>query len=179
MAAPEFSHPIAIDRLSSAPRLHRLVADSTQRAALARRFDLLSIGRLEAELDVRRAGAGAIAQGPLRAEVVQRCVVSGEPVAASLDIPLDLRFQPETDMRDEIELSPEALDLLPVEDGMIDLGEAVAQSLALALDPWPRADAGSLEAARVHLMTEAEAEAASAALKAKASPFAVLKGRET
>ena len=34
----------------------------------------------------------------------------------------------------------EALDVLPIEQDSIDLGEAVAQSLFLALDPYPRAD---------------------------------------
>lgn len=34
---------------------------------------------------------------------------------------------------------PEALDEIPYTNGMLDLGEAAAEQLGLALDPYPRA----------------------------------------
>ncbi len=175
MEAPEFTHVVPLDRLTASPRRHRLVADEAARAALARRFDLVSIERLEADLEVSRAGAGAVAAGPMRAAVVQRCVISGEPVGARIETMLDLRFEPGSDT--ELVLTADAPDPLPVDEGRIDLGEALAQSLALALDPWPRAGEAQLAEARRHLISEAQAEAASAAIQAEVSPFAILKGR--
>lgn len=178
MHRPEFSLVVPLSRLTAVPRRHRLVADRAARAALAQRFDLVSLDRLEADLEVRRAAGGAIATGSMLALVVQRCVVSSEPVSARIETALDLRFEPEAEPAAETELAAETMDILPLEDGTIDLGEAVAQSLALALDPWPRADEAALAAARRHLMTEAEAEAAHADLKAFASPFSALKDRK-
>ena len=60
---------------------------------------------------------------------------------------------------EEIELTDDQLDELPLEGDTLDLGELVAQSLALALDPWPRAPKEIRAAAARHLISEAEAEA--------------------
>jgi uncharacterized metal-binding protein YceD (DUF177 family) len=175
MTAPEFSHRVALDKLASHPQDHVLKADAAALAALAARFDLVAIGRLEATVAVSPEGRGAALSGRLLADVTQRCVVSGEPVAARVDVPLVLRFEPlDADVGD-LELEADALDVQPVEDGLIDLGEAVAQSLFLALDPYPRADDNVLAEVRRRLLSEEEAAAAEARAKADASPFAVLK----
>jgi len=42
---------------------------------------------------------------------------------------------------DEVELSDDDCDLIEMDNGAVDLGEAVAQTLGLALDPFPRSDA--------------------------------------
>jgi uncharacterized metal-binding protein YceD (DUF177 family) len=107
--------------------------------------------------------------------VVQSCVVSGEPVPAHVDEPLELRFEPLDEGRDEIELEADALDVMPVDGDAIDLGEALAQALAVALDPYPRAAPDVLAKARQLLMSEEEAEARAEAAKASANPFAALK----
>ena len=65
--------------------------------------------------------------------------------------------------------------MLPIEGRSIDLGEAAAQSLGLALDPYPRAGAEALAAARRRLLSEEAAAEREAAEKARANPFAVLK----
>lgn len=169
-----FSRRIPLAKLSTRAQPFHLQADADMRAALAERFGLLSIERLEADLEAYRSGAAAIVTGRLRAEVVQSCVVSGEPVPALVSEAVELRFE-EAPSDEDIELEEAALDVLPIEDESIDLGEAVAQTLVLALDPYPRADAAALERARAHLTSEEEAEAAAAAEKAAASPFAQLK----
>jgi uncharacterized metal-binding protein YceD (DUF177 family) len=45
----------------------------------------------------------------------------------------------------EIVLDGDAEPVEPLDDGMIDIGEAVAQQLSLALDPFPRAPGATLE----------------------------------
>ncbi len=172
---PEFSHRIPLEKLSSRAQDHSLEADVAARAALAARFDLIAIDRLIAQVSVEKQGRGALLAGRLEADVVQRCALSGEPVPAHVAETLTLRFEPEQAEPGEIELEASALDVLAVEDGAVDIGEAVAQSLFLALDPYPRADEAVLARVRALILSEEEAEAAEADAKAKASPFAVLK----
>ena len=70
---------------------------------------------------------------------------------------------------EEIELGEEELDTIFYEGGSVDLGEAVAQSLALALDPYPRSPAAEAALREAGVASEEEA-------RAQASPFAALKG---
>ena len=147
--------------------------DSTpqERAALAARFDLLSLAALDATVFVRREEAGIRLTGLVRGTAEQSCVLSGEAVPAIIDAPLDLLFaedtQPET-ADAEIELDSGACDVMPFDGLAVDAGEAVAQTLGLALDPFPRATGAEIDAAREHLLSEDEALAAR-------SPFAALK----
>jgi uncharacterized metal-binding protein YceD (DUF177 family) len=148
MNVPEFSRPIDIRHLTARPV--RLVADETERKALAARFDLVAIKRLEATVSLEADGAGVMAQGALSADIVQSCAVSGDDLPTMISEPLALRFVPETTAADEeVELSEEELDEIPYAGTAFDLGEAVAQSLALAIDPFamgPEADAVRKEA---------------------------------
>lgn len=172
-AAPEFSRAVARDRLPAAGLDLRLAADAAERDALAARFGLLRLDRLEAELHLRKTARGLSCRGTVLAEAVQACVVSGAPVPARLEVSVDLRFEPEEPAAAvEVELGPESLDTLPLADGGADVGEAVAQTLALALDPYPRAGEEHLAEARRHLLTEEEADLLSR--KDSSRPFAAL-----
>lgn len=150
---PEFSRTERVDGVGERERVVELSAKPDERAALAKRFDLLSVDRLEARFALRREAAGVTARGRVLAEVVQACSVTGEPVPARVDEAAELLFVPELDGRgaDEVELSADALDVVPFEGGRIDLGEAAAETMALALDPFPRspAAAGALREAGV------------------------------
>ncbi|WP_116090023.1 YceD family protein [Sphingomonas crusticola] len=139
---PEFSRPFRLDELGGAPRSIAIDADESERAALAERFDLIGLDRLEATAELVRDGEVVIATGKLQAEVVQACVASGEPVPAVIVETFTLRFVPlraVDDPDEEMELAESDLDEIFYEGSAIDLGEAVAQTLALALDPFPRA----------------------------------------
>lgn len=149
--APEFSRPFRLDSLGHEPVTRRLEAGAEERAALARRFDLLALDRLEAEVTLRW-GAGGILhlQGHLSAQVVQRCVVTLEPVTQQVEEEIALRFSrfAEAEMAEEeaeTGLDPEAPEPLPPEG--LDLGEEVAQALSLGLDPYPRAPGATLDPA--------------------------------
>jgi uncharacterized metal-binding protein YceD (DUF177 family) len=138
---PEFSRTFRLDELGAAPRAVTIDAREDERAALAKRFGLLSIGRLSADAQLTREGEDVLAHGKLYADIVQACVASGEPVPAVITEDFALRFVPAaTDhSTDEIELEQSELDEVDYEGAAIDLGEAAAQTLALALDPFPRA----------------------------------------
>lgn len=145
--APEFSRPFRLEKLGNAPVTERLVARPAERAALAERFGLISLDLLEAELTLSWRAAGTLLEisGGFTAELVQRCVVSLEPVPARLEEPVSLQFTAASSKSTEVEeepLDPDAPEPLPPEG--LDLGEEVAQLLALALDPYPRAPGADL-----------------------------------
>lgn len=141
MSAPELSRPIRMDQAADAPLALAVVASKEERAALVVRFGLVSLTRLEAQLRWWREGQGLRLDGRFQADLAQPCVVTGEPVRARLDEALAVRFLPESDAAlDEIELDAMDCDAMEFDGLCADAGEAVAQSLALALNPYPRSD---------------------------------------
>jgi uncharacterized metal-binding protein YceD (DUF177 family) len=178
-ANPEFSRPVRLDSLGGQARHVEIAADEAERAALARRFALVSIERLSAQASLTRNGDLVSAEGTLSAAVTQSCVATGEPVEERVEeaFRIDFRPHPESGSADEeIELSEPELDVVFYDGPSIDLGEAVAESLSLSLNPYPRSPAAeaALKAAGVKSEEEAKAEsspfAALAALKDKLQP---------
>jgi len=137
---PEFSRPV---RLAPEPREVVLDASPAERAALALRFGILGLHALSARLALRPETGGTIrVRGTLSAEVEQACVVTLEPVRQRVEAALDLRILGEGEMpADE---DPDSPDEIESQGGTVDLGEAVAEQLALALDPYPRAEGAEL-----------------------------------
>jgi uncharacterized metal-binding protein YceD (DUF177 family) len=111
-------------------------------AALCRRFGLEDLRGLSARLRIERArtrdGARATrVRASFNAQVVQNCVVTLEPFAVHVADDFELYFVPSAEMPDgEDSMSPDGPE--PLTAPVIDLGELVAQHLALALDPYPR-----------------------------------------
>ncbi|UVO55134.1 DUF177 domain-containing protein [Sphingomonas sp. SUN039] len=165
---PEFSRRYPLDTIGSAPREVCVEATAAERAALATRFGLEALEALGATAVLTACALGIEAVGRLRGDVVQSCVVTGEPVAARIDEAFALRFVDPALLAseaEETELSDGDCDLIEIDGGAVDLGEAVAQTLGLALDPFPRC---AVERAR-----EKERKWAAGA---DAGPFAGLKG---
>lgn len=172
MTAAEFSRELRLDTLGSTPRALTIEADEAERAALAERFGLVSLESLGADLSLSRDGPGVALTGRMRARVIQACVASGAPVPAAIEEPIALSFrEAPADGRpdEEVELGEGDLDVMFIDGGAIDIGEAVAQSLALALDPFPRAPEAeaALKEAGVKSEEEAGPFAALAALRGK------------
>jgi uncharacterized metal-binding protein YceD (DUF177 family) len=169
---PEFSRPVRIDTLGDAPRSLSVEADEAERAALAERFGLLSIEALTAEAGLARSGDSVLAAGSLRARVTQSCVATGEPVKAKVEESFRIEFRPPPPglgPEVEIELSESELDVTFYEGGAVDLGEAVAETLSLNLDPYARCPAAEQALREAGVKSEEEA-------RAESSPFAALKG---
>ena len=121
-----------------------LEATSEECAALARRFGILSIESLRAELLLRPDPDGAVrVTGRLLAAVTQSCVVSFEPVAQQVVEPVTCRLLPSGQDPSE---GVDEIDDIPTEHDIADLGEAIAEQLSLALDPYPRAPDATLPA---------------------------------
>lgn len=138
---PEMSRPVRIETLGSLPRDMKVEASEAEREALAQRFDLERIDALEAEIALVRTGETVKATGTLRAAVTQRCVASNVPVEAKVEAPFDIAFgpPPAAEGEEEVELDASDCDTVFYRGDEIDVGEAVAETLLLSLDPWPRA----------------------------------------
>jgi uncharacterized metal-binding protein YceD (DUF177 family) len=170
--SPEFSRIWRVDTLGAAPRQVAIEAGENERAALARRFGLVAIARLEAEAALSRDGEIVTAEGRLLAAVTQSCVATGEPVEADVETPFRIAFRPLPTApagEEEIELGEAELDVIFYDGAAVDLGEAVAETLSLSLDPWPRAP-GAEESLREAGVKDEEQAAR------ESSPFAALQG---
>ena len=144
--APEFSRIVKLDQAVSNAAGARITASAEECAALARRFGFVRIDRLEADYTLVEENAMLMARGQMRAALAQPCVATAEPVEEAIDLPFTIRFQQEGAMPEEImsgesefELSEEECDTHFYEGGTIDIGEAVAQTLALSVELYPRA----------------------------------------
>lgn len=168
MTAPEFSRIIGVDTLGEEARRLSVEADEGERAELARRFGLIGIARLAADLALSREGAEVAMHGTLAASVTQACAATAVPVEAEIEAPFDIQFRPQPEGPgggDEVELSETELDVVFYDKARIDVGESVAETLLLNLDPYPRAP-------------EAEAALKAAGVKSEdeAGPFGALAG---
>jgi uncharacterized metal-binding protein YceD (DUF177 family) len=173
----ELPRIVRLSEVGSAPRSERVEATPAERVALVERFGLDSLDRLEADLTVRREAAGIRVKGQVIGQAAQLCVVSGEPVPIQIDERLDLLFAADAvSAAEEVELNETDLDVLPLDGESVDVGEAVAQSFGLALDPYPRASDERLAEVRRRLLTEEEAATRAEADRAERNPFRVLKG---
>ena len=166
MSTPEFSRPIDV-RQAEGKAAH-LEASEAERRALAARFDLVAIERLEADITLDRKDRVVEAQGTLSADIVQSCAVSAEDLSVAVREKVRFRFVPEARHAtpdEEVELDADDCDEIEYAGSQFDLGEAVAQSLALAIDPFltgPQAD----ETRRRAGLLDPEATGPFAALKA-------------
>lgn len=146
----ETAQDLVLARLSrTGPTPFALAPEAPERAALAAALGVLSLRKL-------RFSGRLIPEGrrdwrleaDLGATVVQACVVTAEPVTTRIDEPVLRRYladlpEPEGD---EIEIpEDDSAEQLPVS---LDLGAVMAEALALALPPYPRAPGAELGEAR-------------------------------
>ena len=153
----EFSRPFALDALRERPVRHTVAATVEECAALAERFGVLAIDRLEAKITLQRVRAGRAVrvEGRIAATLQQACVVSLQPVAQRVAEKFSVLFVPPEDLKPipvdadgEIDVAAiaaedELEEALP--NGPLDLGELVAQEFAVTIDPYPRASGAQFQ----------------------------------
>jgi len=137
--APEFSRLVAVAQLSIRPFRQRIEATAEERERLSRRFDLISLDRLVAEVELRRESPEVILLGAeFAAEFEQCCAVTLEPVRGAVSDRFSLVYGPAPEEAQEIALTSDEPAFEPLNGNSIDIGEAVAQELSLALPSFPR-----------------------------------------
>jgi uncharacterized metal-binding protein YceD (DUF177 family) len=134
---PELHRPLSLDRIG--PQGLDMVVEATpaECVALAERMRLPAVLALSCTFHLTREGRDTVlARGVLRGRVTQTCVVSLEDFDAPVEEIFQVRFVPAGQESDDID--PDSDDEIPFEGNQIDLGEAAAEQLGLALDPYPR-----------------------------------------
>jgi uncharacterized metal-binding protein YceD (DUF177 family) len=137
--APEFSRLVTLAQLSTRPFRQRIEATAAERERLSRRFNLISLDRLVAEVEFRRQSSEVILlEAEFSAEFEQCCAVTLEPVRGSVSDRFSLVYGPAPEEEQEIALTSDEPAFEPLRGNSIDIGEAVAQELSLALPIFPR-----------------------------------------
>src|SRR5258706_4787493 len=126
----EFSRIVPLVQLGTEPFRQEIAATEAEREALARRFGLLALDRLAAEVELlRQAQDTILLRAAFEAGFVQECVVTLEPVESAMAANSALRYgpsaaEPPDRMEDEEAFEPLAADFT-------DVGDAVPPGLSL------------------------------------------------
>lgn len=147
----ELHRPVEVEKIPLAGRDHLVEATGPECAVLAERMNLPAIAALRCAFHLSPGDDGVVlAHGRLCAEVTRTCVISAEDFPVLVEERFQVRFVPAgTEAEDD---NPDSIDEIPYEGRAIDLGEAAAEQLGLALDPYPRMPGAELpEAAREEL----------------------------
>lgn len=119
-------------------------ATAGERDELARDLDILSCDRLMASYQIKPLGGGRYGfSGTFEADVTQACVVSLDPVPASIREEFAVTFAPPSALEDEPAVAGDREvssipDTAPIADSRIDAGPLIYEMLSAALDPYPR-----------------------------------------
>jgi len=153
---------------------YKLDASVDDMALLVERFGLVALTSLTATVSLNNKGPenGVLVDGQMKAEFVQRCISTLQDVPESLDLPFKLLLvdpaMAERMDADESYLDPNALEYDALEGDSIDIGDIVAQTLAISMNPYPRLDAVDVPALNNPNVTFNEPELG------KPNPFSVL-----
>lgn len=141
-----------VDQVPPAGRPISVEADAEQRAALADLLGITSVDALSAEVKAVKFRGGIRVEGRLKARITQPCVVTFEPVVQHIDEPIDRVFLPDVDhpapavSNAEIFVDLEGEDPAdPLDGPELDLAPLVTETLALSIDPYPRAAGASID----------------------------------
>lgn len=147
-AETELSRVVGLADLDDGPVTTTVEASAEECAALAERYGIPAVSRVKARVTLTEQAGDVLLEGDLEATVTQSCVVTLEPVDSTIASGITVRYMsPDVfaALRDGMEeevLDDETEDVEPLPDlnagQWIDVGEVVAQYLALALEPYPR-----------------------------------------
>ncbi|MCA3277918.1 MAG: DUF177 domain-containing protein [Roseomonas sp.] len=142
---PEFSRRQLLTDPPQAGVAEVLEATPVECAALADRFGIEALRHFSARFTRKPyPGGGLMLTGRIKAEAVQLCVVSLDPVTEHLDKPFTLVVLPPEAAPSEDPDGPDEIETDAT--GHFDLGEALAEELSLSLNPYPRADGAQMPA---------------------------------
>jgi uncharacterized metal-binding protein YceD (DUF177 family) len=161
---------VRIDHIPATGRDVKVVPSPEEREELAKLLEISKIDRLEISLSALPFRGGVRVVGRLVASVTQPCVVTFVPVHQDIDEPIDRVFLPGVDKTyagpagAEVFVDLEGEEIPDYFDGSeADLSDLLIETLALAIDPYPRAEGASVEALGISDTDNEE------------SPFAALK----
>ena len=146
-AGAKFAKWVDVQKLKRDLIKFGFTASESERAALAQELGIVGIAYLKADVKVeRREGSNLLElSAKFKADVSQSCVISLKPVAQKIELEFMLCYtfnKNDVGIEDaEYNVSSEENDLPElIEDGRIDAVRAISEQIALALDPYPRAE---------------------------------------
>lgn len=157
---PEFSRRISVDMIGAGGYKIGINANAEECAALTRRFGWTAVETLSANVQLLARAGGIDALGTFEAAINRACVATGESVQERVEEAFAIHFVRAGDdvgPVDEIDLAEDDLDTVEFDGAAVDIGEAVAQSLALAVNPFPRSPAAEAKLKAAGVLSEADA----------------------
>lgn len=143
---------IRIDWMPTTGRELHVAPEAAEREAIARQLELTSLDALDVTLNAVRFRGGIRVTGRLTAKITQPSVVTLEPVQQDIAEPIDRVFLPGGEKPyagtagAEVFVDLEGEDLPDHFEGPeADLSDLIVETLALAVDPYPRAKGESVD----------------------------------
>lgn len=140
--------PVSVQRLPQKGLNVKIDADERERKIMTGNHDLVDVRSFKAEFLVTQWKKNGIRlRGTIRADIVQSCIVTLEPVEARVDEKVDTVFVPENsrlarsplDESGEMILSADGPDAPETFSGdSIDIGAVAEEFFGLAINPYPR-----------------------------------------
>mgnify|MGYP001306283307 CR=1 FL=1 len=136
----EFSFLIHPSELEAIEKKFVLTPESTEKIALAKRFGFEEIKNFTIKVCVKtiKSKHRVRVSGKINAKIVQNCVVSMVPIESIIDETFDVDFYDISHVVTETSSEDGSFEVY--ENDVIDLGELGAQELAVAANPYPRAE---------------------------------------
>ncbi len=162
------------DEIQVEGRDYRIEATADQLSVLVERFDILGMSKLLAKVNVvaDRQNKGFRIAGSIEADLVQKCIVTlreaPEQIRESFELLLVSPEQAEAFDEEELYADPSAPDYDAFEGNELPLGEIVAQTVSVMMEPYPRAEGATIEGVKGTGVSVNEE------LEKKPNPFAVL-----
>ncbi len=158
----EWSFLVDASKIGDDAQSYDIKPESQHIVALCKRLNLYDIERLDAKVVLKRSKVNRYIHvtGVINSCVLQKCVVTTDPVKEQVEDEFETWFAEETSAvsfskakrdrmsakeREELPILEEEEDPEPVIDGKIDIGEVVVQNLSLALNPYPRVEGADFD----------------------------------
>ncbi|MCK0070399.1 YceD family protein [Kordiimonas laminariae] len=160
--------------IDSNEKSYAIEATDDEKSILVERFNLVSLSAFSAEVTVKsKADMDAVLlEGHIDAELEQACTISLKPVAETVSENFSLLLvSPEMANsmdEDEAYLDVDAPDYDALEGDIVEVGELVAQTLAISMNQYPRAEGVELNVSASANVSVNEVELE------KPNPFAAL-----
>lgn len=178
--APELSRPVRVEDLKAQDFTLEIHPSDRELEKLCARLQVDALEGLSAQASLRLLQNGdVLLKAQFQARVQQTCVVTLEPVASEISSAFKTTYSDTADEdwghgEEEFAALEEDIDPPePIQDGMIDVGEAISEHLALEIDPFPRVKGATFDG---YSTGNARVDEAAPAQK---NPFAVLSKLKT
>ena len=171
----EFSRPVQIEKLGLQGYSQKIKPRPEELEALAERLKVDRLDSLNAEITLELLpNNDVVMQGRYSAHLTQTCVVTLEPVESDVSNEFTMTYSESAEEyfgsedEEDDEHDPDFDPPEPIEEGIIDIGEAVIQQLALEIDPFPRVKGATFDGFSAGVSGDEEPT------NEKKNPFAVL-----